>query len=1303
MLKIGGGAALLAAIVAVFVVATQGRDPDLEALEQEGREYIMHLDKMAGVRKNRASLAEWAYTSNITEENEEKRIQVQLELSKQEKQAWEETKMYKWQDFQDFSLRRMFKKYTQLGVSALPDDKYKLLMQCVSGMESNYATSKICDYKNATKCDLALEPDITEIFTKSQDPDELKHTWVEWHKAAGAKARQNFTQYVQLDNEAAKLNGFKDVAEWWQSEYEVPDFEQQLAKLWEDVKPLYQQLHAYVRKRLRDKYGEGIVSARGPIPAHLLGNMWAQTWTNIESFTRPYPDKKEIDITKTMKDQNYTPLKMFQMSDEFFRSLNLTAMPEKFWKNSIIEKPTDREIVCHASAWDFYDGEDFRIKMCTTVDAVNLKVIHHEMGHIQYYLQYRHLPFVFRNGANPGFHEAVGDTIALSVSSPKHLRRVGLISGDAEDEQTEINQLYKMGIDKIVFLPFAYTLDLFRYGVFRGNTTPDDYNCHYWRLRDSLQGVEPPVPRSEEDFDAAAKYHVSADVEYARYYVSFIIQFQFHRALCQLAGEYAPGDVTRKLVDCDIYQSVHAGNALANMLKMGSSKPWPDAMEALTGQRAMRADGLLEYFRPLHEWLEAENQRTGEFIGWEPSKIQYCSAEQRAALEAEGVRDSRVSISAGAVHRTTLIMLKIFVELALVGAIASVFIVAAQGRAAERAAEEAAGREYMRTLDEITSKAKNKRTIASWNYESNITAYNEEKQLQVALEVAEEEKENWKETMTYLWHEFEDPDLRRMFEKYSRLGTSALPEDLNQRLIQAINNMKTTYAKATICDYKDRSKCDLYVEPDVTNVFSTSDDPEELKYTWLEWHKVAGAASKGNFTEYVNMNNEAAKLNGYDNVAEWWISEYEEEDSEDQFAALWAQIKPLYQQIHAYVRRHLRLKYGDDVVSAKGPIPAHLLGNIWAQTWNNVEKFTRPYPEKPEVDVTAALIAQNYTPLKIFKTAEEFFKSLNLSGMPDTFWENSIIEKPNDGRDMVCHASAWDFFDGEDFRIKQCTTITNAFFKTTHHEMGHIQYYLQYKDLPVIYRAGANPGFHEAVGDVMALSVSTPKHLRVLGLLEDGPDDLESNINQLYKMILDKIVFLPFAYLLDLYRYGVFRGTTTESDYNCHFWKLREAFQGVEPPAPRSEADFDPAAKYHVSADVEYMRYYISFIIQFQFHRSLCQIAGEYSPGDSNKLLSNCDIYRSTAAGNAFGKMLQLGSSKPWPDAMEVLTGQRRMDASGVLEYFEPLHEWLKAENERTGEYIGWEPSTVQYCTPEQKSAMADSEFLKSLNKRVGQ
>ncbi|XP_037962617.2 angiotensin-converting enzyme isoform X2 [Plutella xylostella] len=649
--------------------------------------------------------------------------------------------------------------------------------------------------------------------------------------------------------------------------------------------------------------------------------------------------------------------------------------------------------------------------------------------------------------------------------------------------------------------------------------------------------------------------------------------------------------------------------------------------------------------------------------------------------------------------KVLFMVLKLCVEMALVGAIASVFVVAAQGWAAERAAEEGAGRDYMDKLNEWSGTLKNRMSLAQWDYEINITRHTEERMMQVSLDVAEQEKEYWKDTMTYFWREFEDENLKRMFQKHSVLGTSALPEDLNERLIQAKNNMQTTYAKATICDYHDKKKCDLHVEPEVTNIFAKSQDPEELKYTWLEWHKAAGAPSKHYFTEYVTLNNEAAKMNGFDSSAEWWLSEYEAKDSEKQFIKLFNDIKPLYQQLHAYVRRQLRMKYGDEVVPAKGPIPAHLLGNIWAQDWKNIESFSKPYPDKPEVDITAALVAQNYTALKMFKTAEEFFTSINLSPMPDNFWENSVIEKPTDGREMVCHASAWDFFDSENFRIRQCTTITDSFFKTTHHEMGHIQYYIQYKDQPTVYKQGANPGFHEAVGDVIALSVATPKHLRVMGLMEDGPDDIETNINQQYKMGLEKIAFLPFAYLLDLFRYSVFRGITSPHNYNCHYWRLREALQGVEPPAPRSEFDFDPAAKYHVAADVEYMRYYISYIIQFQFHQSLCKLAQEYAPGDNNKLLSNCDIYRSTEAGNALKAMLKLGSSKPWPDAMQALTGQRKMDASGLLEYFKPLHDWLKAENERTGEFIGWEPSTVPYCTTRQRDEMEINGFNQKLRK----
>lgn len=430
-------------------------------------------------------------------------------------------------------------------------------------------------------------------------------------------------------------NNFTDAAEFWLDAYDTKDFRDQVAKLWDQIRPLYLQIHAYVRRKLNEKYGDSVVDRRKPIPAHLLGNMWAQTWGNVYDITMPFPGKTAPDVTAELIRQGYTVHKMVKTAEEFFTSINMSAMPEEFWEKSMFEKPTDREVVCHASAWDFYNSKDFRIKMCTRINEEDLFTIHHEMGHVQYFLEYKHQPVTYREGANPGFHEAVGDTISLSVQTAKHLHKIGLLPNMTKDPETTINQLFKVGLEKIAFLPFGYLMDLWRWGVFKKEINHEEYNKHWWKLRHDYQGIEPPVHRSEEDFDPGAKYHIVASVPYIRYFVSFVIQFQFHRALAEKAGEFDPKNPSKQpLHEADIYQSAKAGNLLKSMLSLGSSRPWEDAMEVITGQRHMDASALLQYFAPLRKWLEEENARTGELIGWETSNKKVFKTEQEKSSYA---------------------------------------------------------------------------------------------------------------------------------------------------------------------------------------------------------------------------------------------------------------------------------------------------------------------------------------------------------------------------------------------------------------------------------------------------------------------------------------------------------------------------------------------------------------------------------------------------------------------------------------------------------------------------------------------
>jgi peptidyl-dipeptidase A len=337
------------------------------------------------------------------------------------------------------------------------------------------------------------------------------------------------------------------------------------------------------------------------IPAHLLGNMWSQTWGNIYPLLKPPAGDPGYDLTEILKRKNTDAKQLVKYGEGFFTSLGFESLPATFWQRSLFTKPQDREVVCHASAWDVDAQKDVRIKMCIKINDEDFVTVHHELGHNFYQMAYAPLGFLYQDSANDGFHEAIGDTIALSVT-PEYLKRIGLID-KLPDENSDIGYLLKMALDKIAFLPFGYLVDQWRWKVFSGEVKPEDYNKAWWELVAKYQGLAPPVARSEKDFDAGAKYHIAANVPYARYFLATILQFQFHRALLRIAGYQGP------LHRGSIYGNQAAGARLKQMLMMGQSRPWPEALKALTGEDRMDATAILDYFAPLKKWLDEQNKK----------------------------------------------------------------------------------------------------------------------------------------------------------------------------------------------------------------------------------------------------------------------------------------------------------------------------------------------------------------------------------------------------------------------------------------------------------------------------------------------------------------------------------------------------------------------------------------------------------------------------------------------------------------------------------------------------------------------
>jgi len=582
---------------------------------EEAREFVAEIEEELRRIWATRDRAAWINQNFITDDTEALAAEAEEATAEYVRQAIERSNRFAGMDLPEDVARKLhLLKLAQIVPAPSDAAKRGELARLQTWMTGAYGKGKYCPPSSSPLAKHAKEggcltlDDLSKVLRSSRDYDELKEAWIGWH-AIGAEMKDAYARYIELGNEGAREIGFDDMGALWRSGYDMaPDaFEADVERLWQQVKPLYDQLHCYVRGRLRKAYGPEKVPASGPIPAHLLGNMWAQDWSYVYDFVAPYPNEPSFDVTKKLEEGKWDAVRMVKLGEQFFTSLGFDPLPETFWERSLFLRPRDRAVVCHASAWDVGSSGDLRIKMCIQPNEEDLVTIHHELGHNYYFQKYGKLPILFQNSANDGFHEGIGDTIALSVT-PAYLKQVGLLDEVPKNDHAELNQQMRLALQKVAFLPFGLLIDKWRWDVQSGKVAKDRYNAAWWELRRAYQGIEPPVQRTEADFDPGAKYHVPASTPYVRYFLAHIYQFQFHRALCKAAGHQGP------LTTCSIFGNKNAGEKLQAMLALGASRPWQEAMSVLDGETEADASALLEYFEPLRKWLDEANR--GETCGF---------------------------------------------------------------------------------------------------------------------------------------------------------------------------------------------------------------------------------------------------------------------------------------------------------------------------------------------------------------------------------------------------------------------------------------------------------------------------------------------------------------------------------------------------------------------------------------------------------------------------------------------------------------------------------------------------------------
>ncbi|MEC8423142.1 MAG: M2 family metallopeptidase, partial [Myxococcota bacterium] len=584
-------------------------DPPAAPTASEATAFAHRADAELRYLWRESSRRAWAYETDLTDAHEASLVEAESATMAWMTENIPRAAGYLRAEGLDESMARQLKILT--GATALPapsdPEKREALATVAAKLNGMYGKGKHCtDPADPETCrDLG---DLETVLRESDDWDEQLEAWQAW-RTVSPPMKHHYERFVALGNEGAVGLGYADMGELWRGGYDMTpaELETETERLWQQVKPMYDELHCYARARLVDAYGRDRVDPRGLIPAHVTGNMWAQSWEGLYPMLEPHPGAVSLDVTRAMEEGGWDPMRIAHTGEDFFTSMGLDPMPETFWERSMFAQPEDREVVCHASAWDVELADDQRVKMCIRPTLDDLVTMHHELGHNYYNHYHTDLPILLQGGAHDGFHEAIGDAIALSIT-PGYLHQLGLVDAVEETPEALLNKQMLDALQKVAFLPFGRMIDQWRWDVFSGAVAPADWNDHWWTLRAQYQGIGAPVARADDDFDPGAKFHIPGNTPYLRYFLAAILQFQMHEAMCAAAGHEGP------LHTCSVYDSRAAGEKMEAVLSLGASKPWPDALAAITGTREMDAGPMLAYFAPLRAYLQEQNRR--QACGW---------------------------------------------------------------------------------------------------------------------------------------------------------------------------------------------------------------------------------------------------------------------------------------------------------------------------------------------------------------------------------------------------------------------------------------------------------------------------------------------------------------------------------------------------------------------------------------------------------------------------------------------------------------------------------------------------------------